>query len=69
MLGIAARPEENIHGPGFTRATGTDEAHSLALEMGKGLAIVGWKFLVDDEMARRVQGDFESDKLKRWMKS
>jgi hypothetical protein len=62
---LPVRPGETIHGAGFTRATGTQEAHDLAIGGTKGMAVVGWRFLLDEKVAKQVKDDFELDKLKR----
>jgi len=51
-----------LHGPGFTRAAGTQEAHDVAVLTAKGMAAAGWKVLTD-EIATQVWQDFEKDKL------
>ncbi|WVQ82138.1 hypothetical protein IAT38_004266 [Cryptococcus sp. DSM 104549] len=51
------------HTAGFTASAGTPEAHRLAMNVAKGLAIVGAKFLTDDEFAKEAKKDFE--KMKR----
>ncbi len=54
-----------MHGPGFARAAGAPEAHEIAVITGKGMAMVGWKVLADDKVARQIQEDFKEDGLQQ----
>ncbi|ETS85116.1 hypothetical protein PFICI_03141 [Pestalotiopsis fici W106-1] len=62
---IPLRDGENIHGPGFTRAGGTEEAFNTALEAANGMAATAWKVLRDQEFASKVMEKFEADKALR----
>ncbi|WYZ42286.1 hypothetical protein EsH8_V_001181 [Colletotrichum jinshuiense] len=62
---IPVRQGENIHGPGFERAAGTEEAARITLETGAGMAATALRVLYDDSFASRVLSDFEQDKAKR----
>ncbi|KAJ6086827.1 amidohydrolase [Penicillium canescens] len=62
---IPADPGAFNHTPGFTSAAGTSKAYDLTIKTAKGMAITGWKILVDDDIARRVRKDFEEDKKSR----
>ncbi len=53
------------HTPGFAAAAGTKEAHELCLAASKGMAVVGWNVLADDDFAAKVKRDFEDDKKAR----
>lgn len=54
---IAIPTEENggNHTIGFTRAAKTKEAHRETISMAKGIAIVGWRVLADDEFLDNVR--------------
>ena len=50
------------HTAGFTASTGKPEAHRLAMNVAKGLACIGAKFLTDDAFAKDVKKAFEKFK-------
>lgn len=60
-FGIGTREGEGNHTKGFAAAAGTEEAFELAVECGRGMALVGWKVLADDAFAERVQTEWEED--------
>ncbi|KAL3449853.1 hypothetical protein BJX65DRAFT_316609 [Aspergillus insuetus] len=62
---IPAEPGCKNHTAGFTAAASTREAHDLCIAAAKGMALVAWKVLADDESATRVKKEFEDDKLLR----
>jgi Xaa-Arg dipeptidase len=62
---IPVRPGENIHGPGFVRASRAEEAHRAAVQEAKGMAVTGWNVLADETFTAKVRDDFEGDKLRR----
>ena len=64
-VGIQAAPGAYNHTPGFTSAASTRNAYELSMKTAKGMAITGWKFLTDDEVAASVRKDFENDLLIR----
>nr|XP_018261526.1 uncharacterized protein I303_05964 [Kwoniella dejecticola CBS 10117]OBR83684.1 hypothetical protein I303_05964 [Kwoniella dejecticola CBS 10117] len=47
------------HTAGFAESAGKPEAHRLAMKVAKGLAVIGAKFLSDDEFAKEVKKDFK----------
>ncbi|KAK8854755.1 hypothetical protein IAR55_003494 [Kwoniella newhampshirensis] len=47
------------HTAGFTESAGKPEAHRLAMKVAKGLAVIGAKFLSDDEFAKETKKAFE----------
>jgi hypothetical protein len=63
LFGIPA--EASIHTREFTDAAGTREAHELCLNVAAGMAAVAYDILTDDEVAARVQLDFDNDVLQR----
>ncbi|KAH7123073.1 hypothetical protein EDB81DRAFT_665755 [Dactylonectria macrodidyma] len=58
-FGIPAPKDAMPHQPRFAEAAGTDDAHSVAICCAKGMALLGWKVLVDDEVAKGAVRDFE----------
>lgn len=50
-----------LHTTNFASAAGTEEAHKAAIECGKGMAMVAFSILNDDELAEQMQLDFQSD--------
>lgn len=60
-FGIATKDGEANHTKGFAAAAGTREAFGLALECGRGMALVGWKVLTDDGFAERMRKEWEED--------
>ncbi|KKK25669.1 hypothetical protein ARAM_003711 [Aspergillus rambellii] len=64
-VGIQAAPGATNHTPGFTAAAEKEEAHTLCLESAKGMAIVGWQILADENIAKQVRQDFEDDRNAR----
>lgn len=61
-FGIGTKKDgEANHTKGFAAVAGTDEAFGLAMECGKGMALVGWRVLADDAFAERVQREWEED--------
>ncbi|WWC71528.1 uncharacterized protein I206_105486 [Kwoniella pini CBS 10737] len=50
------------HTAGFTESAGKPEAHRLAMKVAKGLAVIGAKFLSDDEFAKEVKKEFKKFK-------
>lgn len=57
-FGIPAPADAMPHQPKFEHAAGTDEAHEVAISCAKGMALLGWRVLTDDEVARGAVRDF-----------
>lgn len=64
-VGIPTKPGASNHTPKFTAHARTRVAHDVCLEAAKGMAIVGWKILSDQNTAEQVWDDFEKDKRNR----
>lgn len=60
-FGIPAAENAGPHQPKFAEASGTDEAHDIALSCAKGMALLGWRVLTDDKVAAGAMRDFEED--------
>ncbi|KAK4114816.1 hypothetical protein N656DRAFT_776992 [Canariomyces notabilis] len=60
-FGIPTKEGEANHTKGFAAAAGTQEAFELAMECAKGMALVGWRVLTDDDFAERVRKEWEED--------
>ncbi|ROT38196.1 hypothetical protein SODALDRAFT_340407 [Sodiomyces alkalinus F11] len=58
-FGIPAPKDAMPHQPKFAEASGTDEAHDIALSCAKGMALLGWRVLTDDEVAAKAMRDFK----------
>ncbi|KAK4234400.1 hypothetical protein C8A03DRAFT_18694 [Achaetomium macrosporum] len=61
VFGIGTKDGEANHTKGFAAAAGTEDAFQRALECGRGMALVGWKVLSDDDFAQRVRSEWEED--------
>ncbi|KAI0092136.1 hypothetical protein BDY19DRAFT_581359 [Irpex rosettiformis] len=61
MFAIPTDPGQTNHTAGFTRASSTSEAHTLALNTCKALACVGMRVLMDEGFYREVRKSFEKD--------
>lgn len=59
---IPCPPGAYNHTKGFTACAGTAEAHDLAMQAGKGMAIAGWRILSDETVASEVWNDFKKDR-------
>lgn len=63
LFGIPAKA--SIHTREFTDAAGTREAHERCLSVAAGMAAVAYDILTDDDVAARVQDDYDEDVLQR----
>lgn len=54
-----------MHTEAFRDSAKTEEAHGITMSVGKGMAVVGLKILVDDSFATQAKDDFEKDKKLR----
>ncbi|KAK7414921.1 hypothetical protein QQX98_006246 [Neonectria punicea] len=57
-FGIPAPKDAMPHQPRFAEASGTDAAHEVAISCAKGMALLGWRVLTDDEVAQSAVTDF-----------
>lgn len=62
---IPVDPGVALHTEGFRDAAKTPKAHKLAMDVGKGMAVTGLRFLSDDDFAKQVTDRFEEDKKSR----
>ncbi len=60
-FGIATEPGQGNHTKGFAQAAGLDESFRAAVECGKGMAVVGWKVLSDDQFAEDMMAEWRED--------
>lgn len=60
-FGIETPVGQGNHTKGFAAAAGTDESFERALECGKGMAVVAWRVLSDDDFADEVMQDWKED--------
>lgn len=58
VFGISAPKGVMPHQPDFKETAGTDEAHQIAVNCARGMALLGWRVLTDDNMAEEVVRDF-----------
>lgn len=49
------------HHPDFAEAAGTDAAHDAAIEVGKGMAMLGLRVLLDKSVSRDAWRDFKEE--------
>ena len=61
VFGIGTKEGEANHTKGFAAAAGTEDAFTRAVECGKGMALVGWKVLTDEEFAENMKREWEED--------
>ncbi len=64
-FGIDTQEGEANHTKGFAAVAGTEESLRRAVQCGKGMALVAWRVLTDDEFAERVQEEWEED-MRQW---
>lgn len=55
---IPATSDVLIHSQAFAACAGTEEAHRVALQCAKGMAMLALRVLVDDDVARSAKEDF-----------
>ncbi|KAK0652826.1 hypothetical protein B0T16DRAFT_322197 [Cercophora newfieldiana] len=60
-FGIATGDGEANHTKGFARVAGTEESLGRAVSCAKGMAVVGFKVLRDEEFAEGVRREWEGD--------
>lgn len=58
LVGIPTPGEFNCHDPRFTQAAGTEAAYAAAVRSARGMAMLGWRFVVEDDLAATVSEDF-----------
>lgn len=59
MFGIPVKDKGVVtHHRAFTEAAGTDEAHEIALKVGKSLALCAWDILMDAGVHEAVRADW-----------
>ncbi|TQV90629.1 amidohydrolase [Cordyceps javanica] len=59
---IPCPPGAYNHTKGFTACAGTGEAHKLAIDAAKGMAVAAWAILSDEAIAVKVWEDFRADR-------
>lgn len=59
MFDIPSEEGSSNHTPGFAEAARTPEAHNCAMKVAKGLAVIGAKFMIDDNFAKETREAFE----------
>ncbi|OXB36825.1 hypothetical protein J007_03433 [Cryptococcus neoformans] len=59
MFDIPSEEGSSNHTPGFAEAARTPEAHNRAMKVAKGLAVIGAKFMIDDNFAKETREAFE----------
>ncbi|KAF5614496.1 hypothetical protein F25303_14126 [Fusarium sp. NRRL 25303] len=62
---IPTLPTDNVHAPGFARAAGEPAAFDAAIKAAKGIAVLGFKVLIDDQFANAVKEAFKEDIVRR----
>ncbi|KAF5501265.1 Peptidase M20 domain-containing protein 2 [Colletotrichum siamense] len=65
IYGIDAKEGQSNHTVGFTEAAGAEPAHERSLIVAKALARSAWAVLTDDEVASKVQREFEETVAER----
>ena len=59
MFDIPSEEGSSNHTPGFAEAARTPEAHSRAMKVAKGLAVIGAKFMIDENFAKETREAYE----------
>ncbi|EGX89705.1 amidohydrolase [Cordyceps militaris CM01] len=59
---IPCPPGAYNHTKGFTACAGTDEAHKLAIDAAKGMAMAGLAILNDEAVAAKIWEEFKADR-------
>lgn len=57
-IGIAVRDGATLHQEPFAEAAASPEAFDIAMHCAKGLALLGWRVLRDDGVAKEAMRDF-----------
>ncbi|EON98091.1 putative metal-dependent amidase aminoacylase carboxypeptidase protein [Phaeoacremonium minimum UCRPA7] len=60
IYGIPSQEGASCHDPRFTEASGSDEAFETALRVGRGLAMLGWRFITEPELTHKVAEQYLS---------
>lgn len=60
IFGIPSQEGASCHDPRFTAASGSDEAFETALRVGRGLGMLGWRFITESELTHKVADQFLS---------
>lgn len=60
-FGIDTQEGEANHTKGFAAAAGTDDSFERAMECGRGMALVAWRVLSDDDFAEKVHREWVED--------
>ena len=60
---IPAPPDVSMHNPGFAAAAATEEAHEAAIKAAKGMAMLGVRVVMDEEVIKGAKKDFETTGL------
>jgi amidohydrolase len=60
IFGIPSEDGASCHDPRFTAAAATDEAFENAVKCGRGMAMLGWRFITDPELTSKVSAEFLS---------
>jgi len=60
-FGIDTEKGQGNHTKGFAKAAGLDSSFASAIDCGKGMAVVGWKVLDDDDFAAEAWREWEED--------
>ena len=60
-FGIKTGEGEGNHTKGFAAAAGTEDSFQKAIECGKGMSLVGWRVLTDDDFAAEMKSEWERD--------
>ncbi|KAJ4247443.1 hypothetical protein NW762_013118 [Fusarium torreyae] len=58
---IPTTPDVSVHNPKFTACAATEEAHQAALNSARGLAMMAFRVLSDDDLSRNARRDFEQN--------
>ena len=61
MIGMPNPPGRPLHTPEFATTVRTDEAHSELFKAATAMAVVGLRFLEDDEYAKETVASWKAD--------
>lgn len=59
--GIDTVEGQGNHTKGFADASGLEKSFESAIDWGKGISVVGWRVLSDDQFNETVQKDWQED--------
>ncbi|KAH8755144.1 hypothetical protein F5882DRAFT_432236 [Hyaloscypha sp. PMI_1271] len=64
VFGIVTEKGQGNHTLSFAKAAGTNDSYNKAIECGKGMVLVRWKVLTDENFVEGIRQEWEEDMKK-----